>query len=116
MTTTPRCDFSTIRRMALEWLSVDDFSKLNRPNKGGDDHSWLFYPGESYVEAKRREQARMANDYCRKLDRLVYLRKCIRETTDVDSLRRVLRDFDNGRCDDIDSTCRKLIKHIDRRC
>lgn len=115
MTTTPRCDFSTIRRMALEWLSVYNFIKFG-PRPTGDDHSCLYYPGESYVEAVRREKARVANAYCRVLERRNAAEKDVREATDIDGLRRALLKYTNSDDDDLAHTCQKLIKHIDRRC
>ena len=118
MTTTPRCDFSTIRRMALEWLSVYDFIKFRRPETSAQACR-SQRAGESNVEAierSRREQARIDKDYCRALEQFHAAEKCVREATDIDGLRRALLKYTNSENDDLAHTCQKLIKHIDRRC
>ena len=108
--------FETIKRLALEQLSVLDFLRIPPP-VARDALRWQRL-GETSSEASdrwRREQACLSDGYCRYLQRMIAAEKAVRESTDIGELRRVLRRFDTGGCDDVSHSCRVLLKRIDRQ-
>ena len=109
-------DFETMKRSALDRLSVGDFFTASPP--AVKDESRLQRPGESSAEASerwRREQAKLSEGHCRDLVRRLSAENAVRETTAITELRAVLRRYDLGGCDDVSYACRRLLKRIDRQ-
>ena len=109
--------FETIKRLALERLSVADFL-VDRPRYTSSQCCRLQRPGESNVDAidrARRASAIFVNDLCRHLDRRVAAENAVREAQDIVAIRQVLRRFDTGGDDDVSYACRVLLKRIDRQ-
>ena len=109
--------FETIKRLALERLSVADFLAIP-PRYESAESCRLQRCGESNAEAidrARRESARLADEHCRALARRVLAEKMVRDAIDIGELRRALRQFATGGCDDVSNACRVLLKRIDRQ-
>ena len=108
--------FETMKRLALEQLSVLDFLRSPCPVVMEDDRSQR--PGESSATASdrwRRQQAVLADDYWRHVARLVVARNAVRKSVDLADLRAVLRLYALGGSDDVSNSCRVLLKRIDRQ-
>ena len=109
-------DFETMKRSALDRLSVGDFFTASPP--AVKDESRLQRPGESSADAShrwRREQAKISAGHRRDLVRRLSAENAVRETTSITELRAVLRRYDLGGYDDVSYACRRLLKRIDRQ-
>jgi hypothetical protein len=108
--------FETIKRLALEKLSVADF--LSIPLPFSSKESRLQRSGESNVDAidrARRESAILVDEHCRELARRLAAENAARVAREIRELRVALRRFADGGDDDVSHACRVLLKRIDRQ-
>lgn len=108
--------FDTIKRIALQGMSVSDFLAIQSDVSAGDC-SMAQRCGESNPEAierARRARARSAADHARMLDRLQLARQAVCGAHDLDTLRAALNRCNTGGDDDLSLHIRHMLKMVDR--
>jgi hypothetical protein len=109
--------FDTIKRIALQGMSVNDFLAIPCDVSTGDC-SMAQRCGESNPEAidrARRARARASADHARMLDRLQLARQAVFGAYDLDTLRAALNRFNSGADDDLSIHVKHMLRMIDRR-
>jgi len=107
--------FDTIKRIALQGMSVRDFLAIPCHVSTGDC-SMAQRCGESNpeaVERARRARARAAADHARMLDRLQLARQAVCGAHDLDTPRAALNRFNTGGDDDLSLHIRHMLKMVD---